>query len=187
MVLPLRMILFQVLFILVAIATESMVLHGRLKLQRKNSVQYAACLNLFSTAIGWLIFYILQGVFSTWFSGILNQQVMSYILFGQFFSWDWLQGMNTLLVIVALLTFFGTFLVEWNGLVLLEYFTGLRQTLRPLPPPSNDTLNRYTAYTPAPHQQLPIPNKGYAILVANACSYSVILLILLVRNLSPIR
>lgn len=185
MVLPIRLILFQVLFILVAIATESMVLQWQLRLQRKASIQYAACLNLFSTAIGWLIFFGLQNIFSYLFSGILGQQVMSYILFGQFFSPEWLQGMSTLLVIMALLTFFGTFLVEWNGLALLEYFLGTRKIIfRPSLPQATDQLSRYTM-TPASTEEG--PNRGYAVLLANAASYSVILLILLVRNLSPVR
>jgi hypothetical protein len=183
MVLPLRAILFQVLFLMVAIATEAVVLRWRLGLQRRVSMQYAVSLNLFSTLIGWLIFFAIAGWLPNLFSGVLEQQLISYILFDQFFLSDWKQSMNTLLVISAVLTFFGTFLVEINGLILLEIILGVykfeqkQDTL-----PDGDRLSRYRDSQTA--ISLLSSNKAYAILIANAFSYSAILLILIIRYLS---
>jgi len=182
MVLPLRAILFQVLFLMVAIATEAFVLRWQLGLQRRASMQYAATLNLFSTLIGWLIFFAIVAWLPSLFSGVLEQQLISYILFDKFFVSDWQQSMNTLLVISAVLTFFGTFLVEINGLMLLEFVLGTYKVdQQPESPPDVDRLNRYRG--PQTFSILS-REKAYAVLIANAFSYSTILLILVIRYLS---
>ncbi len=186
MILPLRAILFQVLFLMIAIAAESAVLHWRLGLQRRVSVKYAASLNLFSTLVGWLIFFGIAGILPNLFSGVLEQQLISYILFNQFFVSDWQQSMNTLIVISAVLTFFGTFLVEINGLILLEIILGIysfdRHKSSSDAMPDVKSLSRYQ---PASDQfTLVSSEKAYTILIANAASYSVILLVLIIRHLS---
>ena len=180
MILPLKAFAFQLLFILVAITVEGMVLHRQLKLQRRASMQYSASLNLFSTVFGWLIFFAIVALLSNFSGGILKQQLISYILFNQFFSEIWQQGMNTLLVVLALLTFFGTFLVELNALFILETILGIHWDTGPSQADMLNSLNRYVPYQQPRHFQ----NRAYAILVANACSYSVILLILLIRQIS---
>ncbi|MCS6812763.1 MAG: hypothetical protein NZ772_04225 [Cyanobacteria bacterium] len=186
---PIKAILFQVLFLMVAIATESVVLHWRLGLQRRTSVRYAASLNLFSTFIGWLLFFTIVGWLPTVFSGNLEQQLISYILFDQFFVSDWQENMNTLIVIGAVLTFFGTFLVEINGLILLEIILGIRKLAFSQAPEAVSTnaeleVAKLSRYRIPDRASLVSSEKAYAILIANALSYTLIMLILVVRHLS---
>lgn len=188
MVLPIKAILFQVLFLMVAIATESVVLHWRLGLQRRTSVRYAASLNLFSTLVGWLLFFTIVGWLPAVFSGNLEQQLISYILFDQFFVSDWQQNMNTIMVVAAVLTFFGTFLVEINGLILLEIILGIRklpffQVPEAASVDTGQEVSRLSRYRISDRASLVSSEKAYAILIANAFSYTLILLILVARHL----
>lgn len=59
-ILPLRAIALQMLFLWVAIAIESYLLHTQLQLQRRFSIFYAATLNLLANLIGWFLFFNLE-------------------------------------------------------------------------------------------------------------------------------
>jgi hypothetical protein len=167
-VLPLRAILFQLLFLLIAIAIESVVLQERLKLSRRISLEYSASLNLLSTAIGWLFFFTLEPALPLAWKGPL----ISYVLFNARST-----NTNTLLIMVGLFTFFGTFIVELQGFELLQILlqrnkkedVSTQKTFR-----SRDKLQRREL-------SLAASNRATTVLLANACSYSVILLILLAR------
>lgn len=50
-VLPLRAVMFQILFLLVAIAVESFIFKKKLHLSGRTSIEYATSINLFSTII----------------------------------------------------------------------------------------------------------------------------------------
>lgn len=79
-VLPLRAIMFQILFLLTAIAVEAFVLEQKMSFTRRVSIEYAASLNLVSTVLGWLIFFIIQPLLPL----NLQLQLISFILFGHF-------------------------------------------------------------------------------------------------------
>lgn len=78
--LPLRAILFQALFLLVAIAIESFILHKRLYLSRRMSIEYAASLNLFSTVCGWTLFFLVEPLMPVG----LREQMVNFIFFSDF-------------------------------------------------------------------------------------------------------
>ncbi|HEY9747914.1 MAG TPA: filament integrity protein FraC [Allocoleopsis sp.] len=167
-VLPLRAILFQLLFLLVAIAIESIVLQERLNLSRRISLEYSASINLLSTAIGWLFFFTLEPALPLAWKGPL----MSYVLFNARST-----NTNTLLIMLGLFTFFGTFIVELQGLELLQLLLQRNKKEEATPPKA------YRARDKAQRRQLNLAatNRATTILLANACSYSAILLILLAR------
>ena len=75
MVLPLQTYLFQALFLLVAIALEASVLQRRLYLTRRTSVEYAISINLLTTVIGWLAFFLVQNLLPQ----PIKDQIISYI------------------------------------------------------------------------------------------------------------
>ncbi|WP_397321354.1 filament integrity protein FraC, partial [Nostoc sp. UCD120] len=55
---PIGGILFDFLFVLIAIPIEAYLLHYRLKFDKKTSTFYAISINLFSSVIGWFIFFV---------------------------------------------------------------------------------------------------------------------------------
>jgi hypothetical protein len=167
-VLPLRAILFQLLFLLIAIAIESMIFKERLNLTRRISLEYSASVNLFSTAIGWLFFFTLEPALPLAWKGPL----ISYVLFNARST-----NTNTLLIMLGLFTFFGTFIAELQGLELLQLLLQRNQKEEVVTPKvyrARDKLRRREL-------GLAATNRATTILLANACSYSLILLILLAR------
>jgi hypothetical protein len=116
-VLPLRAVLFQFLFLMIAIAIDSVVYYRNVEtLEYKPSVQYAATANLFSTCLGWLIFFGAQPFLPLG----LREQLISFIFFGQFFINAWSDWMPQILLTGAGLIFCGTVIAKLVGLNLLE-------------------------------------------------------------------
>lgn len=171
-ILPLRAIVFQMLFLLVTIALEGLVFFKNLNLDYKTSMRYAAVLNLFSTFLGWVIFFEIN----LFLPEDVQRQFISYIFFDRFFPNPWFAAVTPIIVITSLAIFIGTFLVELNGLELLEYL--LEKTKDSQAPTEHiarfqgrrDQIIRFQANT-----------KAYTILVANAASFSAILLLLIIR------
>jgi hypothetical protein len=79
-VMPLRAIMLQGLLLLLAIAIESFVFQKRWRLSRKTSIDYAMAINLFSTVVGWALFFIIQPFLPT----DLKQQIVNYVFFNYF-------------------------------------------------------------------------------------------------------
>ena len=59
-ILPLGAILFNFLFLLIAIPIEAYVFNRRLNFDKKTSIFYAISMNLFSSALGWTIFFFIR-------------------------------------------------------------------------------------------------------------------------------
>jgi hypothetical protein len=171
---PLKAIIFQSLLLLVAIALEAIVLRQRLRLGFQPSVRYAASLNLLATVLGWVLFLLLEPLLPT----VLRTQVMSYILFGQFYDNDLTRAMGALVMGTGLGMFFLTFSVKAKGLELLTKLLG-----NPIVPPQDDlSISRSRARG---RRRLALRAEAsphiMAVLQANALSFSVILLLLLLR------
>ena len=77
-ILPLKIVVFQILILLVAIATESVVFKFKLKMPPKTAVEQAAFINLLSACAGWVLFLSILSLFPE----SLLDRVMMYILFG---------------------------------------------------------------------------------------------------------
>ena len=170
MIVPLRAILFQLLFLFIAIAVEAFIFQERLKINRRASLEYAASINLFSAAIGWIIFFCIEPLLPNPLKSVL----ISYVLFSVRSS-----SVNTLLILLGLLIFFGTFIIELQGLELLRLLLK-EQIDTPVVPPK---VYKYRSKIQRRELSQVANNRATTILLANACSYSVILLILIARSL----
>lgn len=177
-VLPLQTVLFQFLFLLVAIALESRVLYRRLRLNRRASIEYATSLNLLAASLGWIAFFLIQD----WIPLQLKDQLISYIFFDRLLG---SQAESLVVVITAtgIVIFLGAFLVKLQGLELLEALReGKSKDSEPSElapkrrhPGLSDRLGQLVAPSPVNH--------ATTILLANAYSYSAILLLLFLRFL----
>ncbi len=176
-VLPLQLIVFQVLFLLVAIALESRVFHRRLKLTRKNSVQYATSLNLWSVVIGWIIFLFLEPLLPKFF----QNEIVSFIFFNHPIGSE-LDEANPQILIAGIIIFFFAFLIKLLGFAFIENW--IHDNPAQFKVSSELSNKRPTLLNPSKRKiTKPKPNPALALLLANAYSYSAILLILVLRFL----
>lgn len=168
-VLPLRAILYQLFFIVLAIAVESVVLHAYLGIGKKSSVQYASTANLFSTVVGWLVFFSSD----RWLPQPLQQQLMNYIFLDEISNYSLLVG-------IAFLTFLGTFAVKLQSLNWLDLILeGKRTQVTEV-----RDRTKFQGRTPQRQAFQELPSRALAVLLANSVSFTVIALILLVRTVS---
>lgn len=169
-VIPLRTILFQLLFLLVAISLEAMVLRARLLLDRKTSVQSAATINLLSTFIGWMVFFIIE----PWLPESIRIRLISYILFDLNV---WTRQVAPLLIMIGFAIFFATFVIKVIGLDLLD-------ALMERKPEKKAAVPQTPHYRARGGQQFSLQQvspRPLAVLLANVTSFSAISVILLLR------
>ncbi|MEM0981037.1 MAG: filament integrity protein FraC [Cyanobacteria bacterium P01_H01_bin.58] len=171
-VLPLRAIIFQSLLLVVAIALEAIVLRQRLKLGFQPSIRYATCVNLLSVILGWILFLGIEPLLPE----VFRTQVISYVLFGQFYANAITNTLGPILVGTGLVIFFLTFAVKVKALEWLTWILG-SPVVKPV---EVQNVNRFryrkdiTEARRSPH--------SLAVLQANALSFSAILLLLLLRD-----
>jgi hypothetical protein len=178
LILPLRAVLLQSLFLLVTIAIEAVILRWELRMPYKRSVQYAATLNLLSMVIGWLSFFLTLPILDA----RLLEDVISYVLFDRL-------PINVFLIVVGgFIAFMLSFLVKLYGLKGLDFILE-RQGPKPVEdaPPTERSRRSFTSpatrYRESDRPQTPQSSPRYAILLANAASYSAIAAILTLRIL----
>jgi hypothetical protein len=167
-VLPLRMILFQLLFLVTAIALEAMVLRYRLGIGRKTSIQFSATTNLLSTVVGWMVFFVVEPLLSA----NLRLQLINYIFF------DFTTN-PPLLIGLAFVSFIATFLIKLEGITWLELLLGIKKDA--------ETEAKETAKFQGRRGQRSafaiVPSRPLAVLLANAISFSAITIIISIRLL----
>ncbi|HEY9849280.1 MAG TPA: filament integrity protein FraC [Leptolyngbyaceae cyanobacterium] len=170
-VLPLRAVMFQILFLLVAIAVESFIFKKKLHLSGRTSIEYATSINLFSTIIGWIAFFF----FLPFLPFKLQAQLINFILFNNFATH---LGFSLLrvyldLVLFALLTFILIICLE---VFALEFLINLNKfSLRSTIENQRETENYRAKHSP---KTVLDSNKSNSILTANVYSQTFILLIL---------
>ena len=173
-ILPLRAIVFQFLFLAVAIGLETVMLHRIRRLDYKTSAQYALTVNLLSTVVGWLIFFNLQPLVPE----DLRDQMISFVLFDHL-EIDFSQSRTTsMIVLVSLIIFIGTFLLKLQALNLLELLLEKSVAEQKVDAAIGRFLRQKRTIDFQPD------SKAYAIFVGNAYSFSVILFLLFVRLLT---
>lgn len=108
---PFGIILFDFLFLLVAIPVEAYILNRRLKFDKRTSSFYAISMNVFSNVIGWVIFFIIERtpIFDSYRIGIIN-----YILYNRL-----PENFSPTIILVGFTTFFGTLIVKFGLLRLM--------------------------------------------------------------------
>ncbi len=174
-ILPLRAIAFQSLFLLLAISIEALVLFRLLpELDYRASARYSTSINLFSTVVGWLVFFTVQYFLPEG----LRLQLISYFFFEHFFPDPLSANVTPILAVTALGIFMGVFFLEYQGLILIERMLGKRKLEG-----TQEAKKRIRgSYSPLePGVIFKENNQAYAVLVANACSFSAILFLLFIR------
>ena len=108
---PSGVILLDFLFLLVAIPIEAFILNRRLKFDKRTSAFYAISMNVFSNAIGWMIFFVIE---PTAFFDSYKPQLINYLLYNRLT--DQVYGG---IILGAFITFFATLMVKFGLLKLL--------------------------------------------------------------------
>ncbi|MDZ8185714.1 MAG: filament integrity protein fraC [Nostoc sp. ChiSLP02] len=168
---PIGGILFDFLFVLIAIPIEAYILHKRLKFDKKTSTFYAISINLFSAVIGWSIFFAVEPVLPI----ETKSELMTYLFFNTFKS----AGTQTMLVLTAFVIFFGTFIVKFLLLrvlvisLLKEPFAKKEEEIQGF------QRQKWRGFN---NLKLQSTNVVTSILIANSLSYSAITIILLLRS-----
>lgn len=173
-ILPLGAILFNFLFILVAIPLEGYVFNRRLNFDKKTSVFYAIAVNLFSSALGWTIFFLLEPVLPIY----LKSELINFVFFNSFRS----PNTASILILTTVIIFFTTVIMKFFLLQLFVYllkedvFTKKEESAITLPRPQRRRLRLPSRV------RFQSTNLVTTTLIANALSYSAITMILLIRN-----
>jgi len=182
-ILPLRAVVLQSLFLLMAIAIEATVLHRYLKMAPQISIYYAAVTNLFCVVLGWLALFILFDFADVLPPGI-QVPLVSFIFFDQ-----WSGETATLLIVACFIIFFvsiGVKLLALFGLRLLLEFDKKEEEKKPEAkqpeesPPEPEA--RPSFFRDMRQEPNAFRSEIAAILFANAWSYSAILLALVIRQ-----
>ncbi len=167
-ILPIGAILLHFLFLLVAIPIEAYVLNVRLQFDKKTSSFYAITTNIFSAALGWIIFFSLEPRLP-W---QLKSELMSYVFFNRL-QWASLQG---LLIFTAFIIFFATFIMKIAILqILLLLLRQPEKNNEEVPLAQRRSVRRF------PRGRLQSTNLVTSILIANSLSYSAITIIMVIR------
>lgn len=163
--------------LLFVIAVESVVLRRRLKFPPRRSVEYAMSLNLLSLVIGWLVFFVAIALLGDSPSANAIETDLINLLF--------LNGQlpNTFLwiVIAGFITFFVTVFIEISGFFQLQQLRGEQKQIEVR---YGQRKPRFPmGYRRGTMTGQPETKPAYAILIANATSYSLMLTVLIVLQL----
>ena len=175
-ILPLKAIIFQALFLMVAVTIEAGILRQRLRLGFKTSVQYATAVNLAAVVAGWIAFLVIEPLSPP----EIKSQIISYILFDRLLLNGWTTEIGAGLLFIGLVAFFATLYIKQIGLKLF-----LRSDDAWIIPKDADKLSRKERYVYArrgrSETQEAASNFSDAVILANAASFTAILALLLLR------
>ena len=178
-ILPLRAIAFQILFLMVAIAIEAGIFRQRLRLGFQTSVQYTLLINLAAVVVGWAAFLIIEPLSPP----PLKAQIISYVLFDRLLLNGWTAQAGGTIFAVGLIAFFVTFFIKAKGLELImrsDSTWGMPKTTKPFTQLPRD--QRYARARQGRNEaQQAVSDFTDTVILANAASFSAILLLLLLR------
>ena len=175
-ILPLKAIVFQILFLMVTVTLEAGIIRQYLRLGFKTSVQYATAVNLAAVVVGWIAFLVVEPLSPP----EIKYQIISYILFDRLLINGWTPGVGAGLLLLGVICFCVTLFIKWLG---IELF--LRADDAWFVPKDIEKLSRRERYIHARQGQTQtqeeISNFTYAIVLANAVSFSAISALLILR------
>jgi hypothetical protein len=168
-ILPIGMILFNLLFLLIAIPLEGYIYHIRLNFDKKTSIFYAIAVNSFSGVLGWVIFFFIEPVLPI----NLKAELINYIFFNIFSS-----SIQAALILATFIIFFTTFLMKFF-LLRLFVFTLSEDIGKKKEPPPTTQRQQVRFISKARFQDT---NLIATTLIANSLSYTAITIILVIRH-----
>ncbi|WP_414620073.1 filament integrity protein FraC [Calothrix sp. CCY 0018] len=171
-VVPFGVILFDFLFLLVAIPVEAFILNRRLKFDKRTCSFYAIAMNLFSNVIGWVVFFILE---PTNFFVSYKSQLISFLLYNRLNN-----QVYGGIVMAGFTTFFGTLMVKFVLLRLLIISLSNPGEKKAVPEPE-DTILLKRKSRRGNRKGWQSTSLFTTTLIANSLSYSAITLVVLFR------
>ena len=179
-ILPLKAIVFQILFFLVAIATEAGILRQRLRLGFQTSVQYTFVTNLATVVAGWIAFLVIEPLVTTG----TRTQIINYVFFNRLLVNGWSTQQGAIMLVIAIASFFGAFYIKAKG---IEYFLRSDKNWKTIEKEPKQKLSREARYTKARGGTTDddTETSSYfteSVIQANAVSFSIILLLLVLRS-----
>lgn len=199
-VLPLRAIVFQILFLLIAIAIEALVLHRRLLIARRKSVEYAAFMNLLSAILGWIVFFFITARLPR----ELKAQLLNYIFYDNFLTLSRYSKPLPWMILMSFATFLATFVIKNKTLEVFQIFLERHSVQDPTKPANLNEFSMETVLTlgnkvifgstpPTKSLTHKSPERitlfsrrqSLALFWGHFCSNSIILVILFIRTQLP--
>ena len=113
-ILPIGAIFFEILFLLTAIPVEAYVLNKWLKFDKRTSIFYAIALNVFSSVIGWIVFFIVEPMLPI----PIKAELINYVFFNKLKD----PSISTMIVLLSFTIFIATFLVKFLLMKILIIF-----------------------------------------------------------------
>ncbi|NEU82651.1 filament integrity protein FraC [Nostoc sp. UIC 10630] len=166
---PIGGILFDFLFVLIAIPIEAYLLHYRLKFDKKTSTFYAISINLFSSVIGWFIFFVSEPILPLQ----VRTELINYMFFNNFKS----PNTQGLLILTAFIIFFSTFLMKF--FILKVLLLSLNEQLLKKQEEEEAPISQRRRWRTFGNLKFQSNNLIITVLIANSLSYSAITLVLL--------
>ncbi|WP_017306816.1 filament integrity protein FraC [Spirulina subsalsa] len=167
---PFPLILLQSLTLLISIAIEAMIYQNKLNLNHKRSVEFSVSVNLLSAIFLWISFSIFLSVAPD----PVKMQLMSYVLFSNFYQLSSFQA-NLSFFVMFLFFFVLVCVIEFKGLDILQALLLSSQDSSEEEQLLVNRINKALLKTDV--------SKASVIVLANICSNSVILLVVLFKIL----
>lgn len=165
-ILPLGAILFEFLFLLVSIPIEGYVFYKMLKFDKKSSIFYAMAVNILSSVLGWIIFFLLEPILPI----NIRAELMNYIFFHRLKSVN-PQHILVFGACVFIITYFMKFLLlKFLVFLLREDFIQVEDEA---------STDRRLKWQKNNLVRLQNTNLIRTILIANSLSYSAISIVIL--------
>lgn len=166
---PIGGILFDFLFVLIAIPIEAYILHYRLKFDKKTSIFYAISLNLFSSVIGWIIFFVAEPMLPI----EVRSELINYMFFNNFKA----SNTQTLIILTSFIIFFATFVMKF--FILKVLLLSLNESFAKKE--EEDPTSQRRRWSNFSNLRLQSTNLVTTILIANSLSYTAMTIILFFR------
>ncbi len=166
---PLGAIFFEILFLLTAIPIEAYVLNKWLKFDKKTSIFYAIALNVFSSVIGWIVFFTVEPMLPI----PIKAELINYVFFNKLQN----PSISTIIVLLSFTIFLATFLVKFLLIKMLIIFMDEGGKKAETEIVSSQQRASYMNIAKLQNTNLII-----ATLIANSLSYTAITVIILIRS-----
>jgi hypothetical protein len=168
-ILPIGAIFFELLFLLTAIPVEAYVLNKWLKFDKRTSIFYAIALNVFSSVIGWIVFFTVEPILPI----AIKAELINYVFFNKLQD----SNISTMIVLLSFTIFIATFLVKFLLLKMLIIFMGEGEKKA-----ETEIISSQQRATYINISKLQNTNLITATLIANSLSYSAITIIIIIRS-----
>jgi hypothetical protein len=151
-------------------SSDLSVLNKWLKFDKKTSIFYAITINVFSSVIGWIIFFVIEPILPV----TIKSELINYVFFNKLKD----TSISSLIVLLSFTIFLTTFIVKFLIMKMLIIFMDEGGTKTETGIISSQQRAIYMNIAKLQNTNLVITT-----LIANSLSYSAITIILLIRSL----